>query len=122
MPNGEYVTPSTCQAKCEANEARLEKFELANKEQDRRLGSLESDVKQMTELIASVKELSVNMQNMAKEQEKQSEHLSRMEEKQDERLAKLEGRDGEKWRTIVSYILTAVVGAVLAFFLAKLGL
>ena len=30
--------------------------------------------------------------------------------------------DAEKWKKIVSYVLTAVVGAIITFILAKIGI
>lgn len=34
----------------------------------------------------------------------------------------LENRDGEKWRSISMYVLTALIGAVLGFVLKEVGL
>ena len=44
------------------------------------------------------------------------------QEKQGKRLETIEGRDGEKWRKMLSYIGTAILGAVLAIVFAKIGL
>lgn len=82
-----------------------------NHRQNHRIDSLETTVRQISELTATVKELAVNMGNMVKEQEKQGK-----------RLEVLEGRDGEKWRTVVSHIITLIAGAAVSFFLARLGM
>ncbi len=82
-----------------------------NHRQNRRIEALEGTVHQISELTTSVKELAVNMGNMVKEQEKQGK-----------RLEALEGRDGEMWRKVVAYIVTAVVGIVLGFLFTKIGL
>jgi len=41
---------------------------------------------------------------------------------QGEKLEQLESRDGEMWRKISSYVLTAIIGAVVCFVLTHLGL
>lgn len=41
---------------------------------------------------------------------------------QSKRLEELENRDGEKWRSISKYVLTALIGAVLGFVLKEVGL
>lgn len=83
-----------------------------NERQDARLKEIEKSVTSITELVTSVKELAVEMKHMSEEQRKQGQ-----------RLETLEGRDGEKWRTVVACMITAVVGAVIGivadgFFLA----
>ena len=82
-----------------------------NNRQNHRIENLESTVHQISELTSTVKELAVNMGNMVKEQEKQGK-----------RLEVLEGRDGEKWRTVISHIITLLVGAGVSFFLSQIGL
>lgn len=52
-----------------------------------------------------------NMQSMLKEQEKQGK-----------RLEALEGRDGEKWRKVMGYIATAIVGIVLGYLFKRIGM
>lgn len=58
-----------------------------------------------------VEKLANNMESMANEQAKQGE-----------RLEALEGRDGEKWRTVVKYFLSAVIGLVVGVVAAQIGL
>ena len=82
-----------------------------NSRQNRRIELLEESTREMGALAASVEKLAVNMGNMVKEQEKQGK-----------RLEILEGRDGEKWRKVVGYIGTTVLGILLAYVAMKLGL
>ena len=82
-----------------------------NRRQNRRIEALEESVKLISELTATVKELAVNMKNMLTEQEKQGA-----------RLAKMENKDGEMWRTAISHVLTAIIGAVIAFIFAQIGM
>jgi TolA-binding protein len=82
-----------------------------NSRQNHRIEELEESVRQISELTATIRELAVNMKNMMEEQTRQGK-----------RLEVIESRDGEKWRTVVSYAITAVVGAAVAYFLARFGM
>lgn len=64
-----------------------------------------------TALTVSVEKLANNMESMANEQAKQGE-----------RLEALEGRDGEMWRTVVKYVLTAALGLVIGLVATQIGL
>lgn len=79
--------------------------------QNRRIELLEEAVKQNTALTVSVERLANSMKNMANEQIKQGE-----------RLEALEGRDGEMWRTVVKYVLTAALGLVIGLVATQIGL
>ena len=50
------------------------------------------------------------------------EHMSKEQESQGNRLKVLEDRDGEKWRSVVSHIIVAIVTAVVSFILGRIGL
>ncbi len=85
------------------------RIEEENKRQDRRIEDLEENAKQITAMVSSIEKLAVNMENMAKEQEKQGK-----------RLETLEGQDGDKWKTLVKCCITGVVTFVIGFVLPKL--
>lgn len=55
--------------------------------------------------------IATNMENMVKEQGQQSA-----------RLEALEARDGEKWRTVTSYLLTAILGIAVGIIAKQFGL
>lgn len=82
-----------------------------NKRQNRRLDIVESTLSQLNELTISVQNLATNMK-----------HMLDIQTEQNKRLEELENRDGEKWRSISMYVLTAVVGAVIGFVLKQAGL
>ena len=84
------------------------RLEEENKRQDARIGILEDSVRQIGALATSVEKLAVSMQSMLKEQGK--------------RLEALEGRDGEKWRKVMGYIATAIVGVVLGYLFKQIGM
>jgi len=81
-----------------------------NTRQNHRLSLLEERMTETQTLTVTVGKLATNMESMLKEMEKQGQ-----------RLATLEGRDGEKWRTIVSYLITATLGIVLGAIFSSIG-
>ena len=92
----------------EEHEEFRRRLEEENKRQDARIGILEDSVRQIGALATSVEKLAVSM---LKEQEKQGK-----------RLEALEGRDGEKWRKVMGYIATAIVGVVLGYLFKQIGM
>ena len=87
------------------------RMEDENKRQDARLAALEDSVKEIQSLANSVASLAGSMERMTKEQEKQGK-----------RLESLEQRDGEMWRKVVGYAVTAAVGIVLGFLFRQIGI
>ena len=82
-----------------------------NRRQNRRIELLEEGEQRIATLTASVERLATSMESMLKEQERQGK-----------RLETLESRDGAMWRKVVGYAVTFMVGAVLAFLFAQMGL
>jgi hypothetical protein len=91
---------------------RLENHEQEIKSLKHRMTEQEEKTESLTELTTSVKTLAVNMEYMAKEQEKQGERLEKLEH---------EPTDDFKYykRLIIGCILTGVVSLVLGAVLAK---
>ena len=87
------------------------KLEDENRRQNKRLENLEENAKENTELVANVGRLAVNMENMLK-----------VQEALDKRLERLENKDGEMWRKVVGHAVTAIVGAVVCYFLTRIGM
>ncbi len=79
--------------------------------QNARIGELEETVKKINELTITVDRLANNMDGMLKQMERQSS-----------RLDALEGRDGEMWRKVISYAITAAVGIFLGYLLKQIGI
>ena len=88
--------------------AEHEEFRLRMEEQhrrtDKRLELLEETVTVMNALTVSVERLATSMESMLKEQERQVQ-----------RLETLEGRDGEMWRKVVGYVVTAIAGIIVGW-------
>ena len=94
---------SISRAEVKEIESRLD---AENERQNHRLESVENDIKSLRALHVAVEKLATNMERMFEEQRKQGA-----------RLETLESRDGELWRKIVGYALTAGAG----FLFATLG-
>ena len=93
------------------HEEFVKRMEDEDRRQNRRIEILEESVQQFTSLTASVEKLALKMENMLKEQEAQGN-----------RLEALEDRDGEKWRTVTSYVMTTVIGIMIGYIFTLLGM
>ena len=87
------------------------RIEEENKRQNCRINKLEDTFEKINSLATSTEKLATSMEAMLKEQEEQGGRLKILEE-----------RDGEKWRKVVGYIVTAVVGIVVGFILTQIGI
>lgn len=93
------------------HEEFVRRMDEANNRQSKRLEIVEKDVRQIGSLTTAVEKLAMSMENMVREQMKQGE-----------RLDQLESRDGEMWRKVTSYIVTAIVGAVVCYIMTRIGM
>lgn len=75
-------------------------------------------VRNMNSLSLSVERMAVSLQNMCEKQKEMGEQL----EAQNAQIRGLENRDGEKWRQVVWFVLTGIIGAGLGFWLKAIGL
>ena len=89
----------------------VRRMDEANHRQDERLEALEKTVEQIHALTVAVEKLAQSVSSMAKAQEEHGKRLETIEE-----------RDGEMWRKVVSYGVTAIVGGVVAYILSHIGL
>ena len=83
-----------------------ERIDAEEHRQNKRLDKIEETMFQIGELTTSVKVMASNMENMAKEQEKQGERLQAIEDKPAQNWDKL------IW-VIVGALITGVIGYVL---------
>lgn len=109
--DGEYISRKEHEEFCRRMETENKRLEDENNRQNKRLEILEDNSKELSSLAASTEKLALSIESMAKEQESQGS-----------RLKTLEGRDGKMWRKVVEYAVMAVVGAMIAFMLAGIGL
>ena len=87
------------------------RIEEENKRQNQRIHLLEEQTKTITDLAISVKELAMSVKQMAKIQKEQGDKLEKLEE-----------RDGEMWRKVVGYVITATIGIVIGFMFKQIGM
>lgn len=133
---------------CRRMESENQRLADEDKRLGRRVSALEDTTKQMQALTTSVEKLAVNMENMIKIQAEQGNRIDELEqedeiaslgagierlatnvenarkaqEQQGRRLETLEARDGEKWRQVTGYIITAVISIVLGVVFAHIGI
>lgn len=93
------------------HEEFVRRMEEEHKRQNKRLDLLEKQTEQITDIAMSTKELAISVKHMAEEQREQGN-----------RLEKLEGRDGEMWRKVVGYVITAVIGILIGFVFRQTGM
>lgn len=93
------------------HEEFVRRMEEEHKRQNKRLDLLEKQTEQITDIAMSTKELVISVKHMAEEQREQGNRLER-----------LEGRDGEMWRKVVGYVITAVIGILIGFVFRQIGM
>lgn len=93
------------------HEEFAKRMEDEHKRINHRVADLESEVRQIGELTASVEKLAQSVQQMARSQSRQ-----------EDRLELLEGRDGEMWRKVTGYVITAVIGIVVGYIFTQIGM
>ena len=75
-----------------------------------RIDKLEAIVEELRSLTISVEKLANSVKLMVDKQHSQ-----------EQRLDDIEARDGEKWRTLVRYLVTGVVGAIVGYAMKNIG-
>lgn len=95
----------------EEHQEFCKRMEEENRRQNHRIDLLEGSVQQIGKLAASVEKMAASLQSMVREQEQQGK-----------RLTALESRDGEMWRKVVTYAVTALAGAVIGFVVKQIGM
>lgn len=93
------------------HEEFVRRIEDERKRTNHRLEDLEEGLRQIQDLTASVERLALSVESMARSQSKH-----------EVRLEKLEGRDGEMWRKVTGYVVTAVIGIVVGYIFTQIGL
>lgn len=104
MSEQEYLT-------VEVHKEFSERIDAEEKRQNKRLDKLEESIFQIGELTTSVKVLASNMENMAKEQEKQGE-----------RLQSIEDKPAKNWDKLVWAVAGALIAGIIGYALATIGI
>ena len=93
------------------HEEFCKRVEAEDNRQNKRLEILEEQTKQYTDLVLSVRELAQSVKQLAETQKAQGEKLD-----------ELENRDGEMWRRVSGYVITAIIGLVLGYLFNLAGM
>ena len=100
----EYVTT-------ELHAEFAKRMEEEHTRQNHRISNLEEAVAANNKIAVSVEKMAISVENMQKEVSKQGE-----------KLEELRSRDGAKWRKVTEYVALAIIGAVVGFVIAQVGL
>ncbi len=87
------------------------RMEDEHSRQNKRIAELENKYEESNKILASIERLATNMEVMQKEQAEQGE-----------RLTKLEAKDGDMWRTVVKYVVTAIFGIIIGYVFKQIGM
>ncbi len=93
------------------HEEFVRRMDEANERQSKRISILEEEVRQISDLTISINRMSISIENMTVQLVEQGK-----------RLQALESRDGEMWRKVTGYLITAVVGIIIGFLFQQIGL
>lgn len=77
-------------------------FQMFRETVAKNIQKIENSISQVHELAASVRELAASVKQIAETQKKQNDKIDN-----------LQNKDGEMWRKLVSYAITAIAGAVI---------
>lgn len=96
--------------------AENKRLEDENARQNKRIERLEENMnqivlQQITTLTTTIEKLNLGVDNILKEQNEIGE-----------RVKKLEDKDGDMWRSAAKYALSAVIGGIVVFVFARLGM
>lgn len=110
------ITRAEHEAFSDLMEAENRRLEEENNRQNKRLELLESNMQQiitqqLTTLTSTIERLNLSVNNILREQSEISG-----------RLKKLESRDGEMWRTVIKYAVTAAIGIMVGFIFRQIGM
>lgn len=109
--DGDYISRPEHEAFAETMRSENQRLEDENNRQNKRLDILEQSMQDFRRVQTSMEKMEAVMTSTLKEIEKQGQRLER-----------LEAKDGEMWRKVVGYIITAIVGIVIGFVFKQIGM
>lgn len=87
----------------EVHDEFVKRIDSENRMQDQRITALENALQNIVQISINVEKLATNVETMTKAIEQQGK-----------RLAELEGKPGKRWDLIVTGIISAIVGMLVA--------
>ena len=85
---------------------------------DEKIKNLENDSKEYEKRITALEKIYITIEKMANELVALRKDTNSI----NSRLTAIEKEPADKWKQVSSYVLTAIIGAVISFILVKLGL
>lgn len=89
----------------------VKRMEQEHKGINARIKDLEASVEKIVDLTIAVNNMANSIEAMVKEQKRQGEQIEA-----------IESRDGERWRSVSGYVVTAIIGIVIGFVFKQLGM
>lgn len=89
----------------------VKRMEQEHKGINARIKDLEADVKEIVDLTIAVNNMANSIEAMVKEQKKQGDQIKA-----------IESRDGERWRSVTGYVITAIIGVLIGFIFKQMGM
>lgn len=93
------------------HEEYVKRMEQEHKGINARIKDLEASVEKIVDLTIAVNNMANSIEAMVKEQKRQGEQIEA-----------IESRDGERWRSVSGYVITAIIGIVIGFVFKQLGM
>ena len=109
--NEDVITRREHEAFADLMKSENERLREEDTRQNKRLDIVEEAIKNFGKVQASMEKMETVMMSTLKEIEKQGQRLER-----------LESKDGEMWRKVTGYIVTAIVGIVIGFVFKQIGM
>lgn len=102
--NFEEIKPMSEFVTLEVHTEFEKRIQAEDDRQNKRIELIEQKQAQISELVASVKVLAANVESIAKEINEQGI-----------RLKEIEGKPAKRWETVVSCIITGLIGAAITY-------
>lgn len=120
--DGDVVTRHEWEQYLQTAKSEHDRLAEENKRQNERLKEVEQQNKQINNLALEIRDLNASIKNVVKENERLGNLMQENISKTDGRLKKIEERDGEKWRDMIKYVGTTILGIVIGLVLKHIGL
>jgi transcription elongation factor Elf1 len=104
MPGQQFVDQAECQL-------RIQKVEVEIENLKERVDAISKVVDEVHKLSLSVERLAVSI-----------EHTISKQDVHEKRLNAIEKHDGDMWKSVVKYTITAVVGILVGFLFKQIGI
>lgn len=107
----DYISRQEHETFTELMKSENQRLHDEDERQNARLKNLENMMESFRNVQASMEKMETIMQSTLVEIEKQGKRLER-----------LESMDGEMWRNVAGYIVTAIIGIVIGFVFKQIGM